>query len=231
LVAGEVHQVSEDENQTFKMNKSLMTAMAENNFKEESFFEYHLYTLNRTTTLKNNQLKQVELLAANSASAKKLFIYEGALDPKKVKVMLEFKNNAANNLGMPLPKGKIRVQQADAAGSLQFIGEDQIDHTPKDEEVRVYLGNAFDVVGERAKTGVKEPAKNIREESYRIALRNHKQTAVTVTAVENMFAWNEWKIIANSHDFVKTEAGKAEFTVSIPADGETVITYTVRYKI
>lgn len=231
LVAGEVHQVSEDENQIFKMNKSLMTEMADSNFKEESFFEYHLYTLNRTATLKNNQLKQVELLAANSVAAKKLFIYEGALNPKKVKAMLEFKNSTAANLGIPLPKGRIRVQQADADGSLQFIGEDRIDHTPKDEKVRVYLGNAFDIVGERVKTSVKEPSKNIREESYRIALRNHKQTAVTVTALENMNYWNEWKIINNSHDFVKTEAGKAEFTVNIPADSEMVITYTVRYKI
>ncbi len=231
LVAGEVHRVSPDGAQPLRMDKSVLRKMSDNDFKEESFSEYHLYTLNRTTTLKNNQIKQVELLTVNSIPAKKLFIYNGALDPKKVQVMLEFKNNTAANLGIPLPKGRIRVEQADGEGSLQFIGEDWIDHTPKDEKVRVYLGNAFDIVGERLNTGVKEPAQNVREESYRITLHNHKETAVTVTAVENLRSWNEWKIINNSHDYIKTEAGKAEFTVNIPAGGETVISYTVRYKI
>jgi hypothetical protein len=231
LVAGEVHQLSSDEVKPMKMEKYVLNEMANSDFKEESLFEYHLYTLNHTSTLKNNQIKQVELLTASSVPAKKLFIYNGVSDPKKVQVMLEFKNSTAANLGMPLPKGRIRVQQADGDGSLQFIGEDQIDHTPKDENVRVYLGSAFDIVGERVSTGVKEPAKNVREESYRITLRNHKETAVTVTAVENLNSWNEWKIVNNSHDYIKTEAGKAEFTVTIPADGETVISYTVRYKI
>jgi Uncharacterized conserved protein len=230
LVAGEVHRVADNQPQPDKMTKSFMAKMAESDFKEDSFFEYHLYTLNRTTTLKNNQIKQVELLAGNSIPAQKIFIYNGGLDPKKVQAMLEFKNSVSANLGMPLPKGRIRVQKADADGSLQFIGEDRIDHTPKDEKVRVYLGNAFDIVGERVNTGIKEPAKNVREESYRITLRNHKETAVSVTVVENMNRWDEWKITTSSHDFVKTDAGKAECTVKIPANDETVITYTVRYK-
>lgn len=231
LVAGDLHRVGPDEAGELKMAKPVLRAMSGDGFKEESFSEYHLYTLNRTTTLRNNQIKQVELLTANSIPVKKLFVYNGALSPKKVQVMLEFKNNPASNLGIPLPKGRIRVQQSDGDGSLQFIGEDRIDHTPKDEKVRVNLGNAFDIVGERINTGVKEPAKNVREESYKITLRNHKETPVVVTDIENLGNWNEWKIINNSHDYVKTDAGKAEFTVGVPAGGETVIAYTVRYKI
>ncbi|HYH01652.1 MAG TPA: DUF4139 domain-containing protein, partial [Bacillota bacterium] len=132
------------------------------------------------------------------------------------------------NLGMPLPKGKIRVQKADHEGSLQFIGEDRIDHTPKDEKLRINLGNAFDITGERVKTEVREATARTREESYRISLRNHKNEPVNVTVLENLSRWVEWKIIKKSHNFTRTEAGKAEFNVSVPANGETVINYTVR---
>ncbi|MGE5606680.1 MAG: DUF4139 domain-containing protein [Bacteroidota bacterium] len=233
LVAGDVNRVPEEMRPV--VDKALLMRAAKPEaadfeFVEESFFEYHLYTLERTTTIKNNQVKQVELLTSASIPAQKLFIYEGAINPNKVKVMLEFKNSEENNLGMPLPMGRIRVQKADSEGSLQFIGEDRIDHTPKDEKVRIYMGNAFDIKGERIRTEVREPSKNTREESYRITLRNHKKEPVMVTAVEYLDRWNEWQIIKKDHDFVKTEAGKAEFTVNIPADGEKVINYTVRYR-
>lgn len=233
LVAGDVNRVPEEvrpEATKVFLMRAAKEDVADAGFAEESFFEYHLYTLGRSTTIKNNQVKQVELLTSASIPVQKLFIYEGAVNPEKVKVMLELKNSEENNLGMPLPKGRIRVQKADSEGSLQFIGEDRIDHTPKDEKVRVYMGNAFDIKGERIRTEVREPNKNTREESYRITLRNHKKEPVTITAVEHLNRWNEWQIIKKDHDFVKTEAGKAEFTVTIPADGEKVINYTVRYK-
>ncbi|NLY75256.1 MAG: DUF4139 domain-containing protein [Firmicutes bacterium] len=233
LVAGDVNRVPEtmrpEAEKVFLMRAAKEEA-ADAGFAEESFFEYHLYTLGRSTTLKNNQVKQLELLTGVSVPAQKLYIYEGALNPKKVKVMLELKNSKENNLGMPLPKGRIRVQKADSEGSLQFVGEDWIDHTPRDEKIRVYLGNAFDITGERIRTEAREPSKNIREESYRITLRNHKQEAVKITAIENLNRWNEWRIIKNDCDFVKTEAGKVEFTTTIPAGGEKAINYTVRYK-
>lgn len=233
LVAGDVNRVPEetepDAAKVFMM-RAVKEEVADAGFAEESFFEYHLYTLGRSTTIKNNQVKQVELLTSASIPVKKLFIYEGAINPNKVKVMLELKNSKENNMGMPLPKGRIRVQKADGEGSLQFIGEDRIDHTPKDEKVRIQMGNAFDIKGERIRTEVREPSKNTREESYRITLRNHKKETVTITAIEHLNRWNEWQIIKKDCDFVKTEAGKAEFTVTIPADGEKVINYTVRYK-
>lgn len=231
LVAGDVNRVP-DEEPTRARDYLMATKQeaANDGFKEESFFEYHLYKLGRPTTLQNNQTKQVELLSAASVAANKRFIYEGAYQPKKVKVMLEFDNMEKNNLGMPLPKGRIRVQKADSDGSLQFVGEDRIDHTPKDEKVRIYLGNAFDIVGERIQTNVTKVSENSREESFKITLRNHKKEAVTVTAIESMMGWTEWKIVKSDQKYVKTESGKAEFTVAIPAGGEVTINYTVRYK-
>ncbi|HOJ78337.1 MAG TPA: DUF4139 domain-containing protein [Bacillota bacterium] len=230
LIAGKINQVKEDPNLLRGLMLEKAKAAGTNSFSEESFFEYHMYTLNRPTSLKNNQIKQVELLSANTVVAKKLFIYQGARDPKRVKTMLEFSNSSANNMGIPLPNGRIRVQKADQSGSLQFIGEDRIDHTPKDETVRIYLGDAFDIVGERIQTEVKEISKNSRELSYRIVLRNHKKEAVTVTAVEEMPYRGDWKITNSSHNYTKKDAAKVEFIVNIPANGEQVITYTVRYK-
>ncbi|NLW47942.1 MAG: DUF4139 domain-containing protein [Firmicutes bacterium] len=231
LVAGDVNRAPEEMYPKEKVfSYSLAGEVADTGFAEESFFEYHLYTLGRSTTIKNNQVKQVELLTSTSVPVKKLFIYEGAINPNKVKVMLELKNSKENNMGMPLPKGRIRVQKADGEGSLQFIGEDRIDHTPKDEKVRIHMGNAFDIKGERIRTEVRASSKNTREESYRITLRNHKNEPVTITAIEYLNRWSEWQIIKKDCDFVKTEDGKAEFAVTIPADGEKVINYTVRYK-
>ncbi len=232
LVAGEINRAPEaDREQALRfMQAKAPLAADQRGFQEESFFEYHLYALGRPATLKNNQMKQVELLTASGIPARKLFIYEGSRDPRKVKVMLEVTNGQEQKLGIPLPKGRIRVQKADGDGSLQLIGEDRIDHIAKDEKVRVNLGNAFDIAGERIQTGVKETGSKTREESYQITLRNHKQEAVTVTAVEYPGAWNEWQIVKNDHPFVKTEAGKIEFTVKLPPDGQATINYTIRYK-
>jgi hypothetical protein len=228
LVAGDINRA------TTEPPRPMMYKIAESaprdGFQEESFFEYHLYTLGRPTTVKNNQLKQVELLTATGVPVKKLFVYEGAISGKKVSVMLEFKNGKEQNLGMPLPKGVIRVQKADGEGSLQLIGEDRIDHTPKDELIRITLGNAFDIVGERTKLNVREPGGNIREETYQVVLRNHKKEAATINVLENFNRWNEWSIIKSTHTFQKIDAGKGEFVVTVPADGEVTINYTVRYK-
>jgi len=233
LVAGDVHRAPEEERgyATKFLKAEMAQDVANSGFQEQSFFEYHLYTLTRPTTLKNNQLKQVELLTVAAVPVQKRYVYEGMADSKKVKVMLEFENSSANHLGMPLPKGVIRVQKADHEGSLQLIGEDRIDHTPKDEKVRIYLGNAFDIVGERIRVQVKEPAKNVREETYKITLRNHKQESVSITAIENISGWHESKIISSNQPYRKSEAGKVEFNVTIPAGGEQVIEYTVRYKL
>lgn len=230
LVAGDVQRAPEEDRMvTAKILRS--DALMEQGFDEQSFFEYHLYTLGRPTTIKNNQMKQVELLSAAEIAVRKRLVYEGALLPEKVKVMLEFTNNEANKLGIPLPKGKIRVQKGDHEGALQFIGEDRIDHTPKDETIRLYVGNAFDMTAERLRTQVKEPAKNWREESYQIRLNSHKTEAVAVTVVENISSWREAAIVNASHPYIRNEADKIEFTVEVPAGEEQVVQYTVKYKI
>ncbi|HEX2952967.1 MAG TPA: DUF4139 domain-containing protein [Bacillota bacterium] len=231
LIAGDVNRVEDERNVRAALLEAKMDKAPEaSGFQEQSFFEYHLYTLGRSTTIKNNQTKQVELLTANSVPAQKLFIYDGARNGKKVNVVMEMKNSKESNLGIALPKGRIRVQKADGEGSLQFIGEDTIDHTPKDETLRLMLGNAFDITGERTQTNVNQPKDRTREETYQIKLRNHKKEKVTVTIVEHMSNWNEWNIIKNDAKFRKKDVQTVEFTVTIPADGEATVNYTVRYK-
>ncbi len=220
---------------------------------ERSFDEYHLYTLARPVTLRDHEMKQVEFVRSTGVQSQKLYVYDGANinwgayrgwsfenirnDPSygtqsnpKVWVMQEFKNSAANHLGIALPKGRMRFYRRDEEGRLQFTGENMIDHTPTDETVRLYTGNAFDVVGERKRTNYHvDSAHNNCDESFEIHLRNHKKTAVTVRAVEHLYRWSNWQITSKSHTYRKLDANQIEFPVTIQPDGEAVITYTAHY--
>lgn len=229
LIAGDVHRVQDESNLRYRLmeEKAEFTANAPG-FQEQSFFDYHLYTLGRPTTIKNNQTKQVELLTAKSVPAKKRFIFDGAQSANKVNIAMEITNTKDNNLGIPLPKGRIRVQKADTEGSLQFIGEDAIDHTPKDETLRLLLGNAFDITGERIQTHLQQKNR-LREESYQIKIANHKQEKVTVTIVEHMNNWRGWNIVQSDHKYVKKDTKTIEFNLTIPANSEQSVNYTVRY--
>ena len=230
LIAGDVNVVQPRSGG--RMQKGLMLDMAmseaEPQFEEKSFFEYHMYTLQRPATLKNNQTKQISLFPSSSTKTDKLYLYDGARYQNKVRVNVEFKNSKDAGLGMPLPKGTVRVYKSDSDGSLEFIGEDQIDHTPKDEKVRIFLGNAFDLTGERNQKSVRKVSDRAREESYEIKLRNHKQEAVSITIIEHL--WGDWTITAHSHDYTKKNAQTLEFQVSVPKDGEVVVTYTSLFK-
>jgi hypothetical protein len=252
LIAGDVNRVQpEMESRMFRrevMDKAA-EAPAAAGFVQKDFFEFHLYTLGRKTTLPNNSTKQIELFdQARQIPAKKVLLYYGVLQPyfyptpytdrnmgvqsnKKVDVYLEFKNDKQYGLGVPLPAGRLRVSQLDKAdGSLEFIGEDKIDHTPKDEQVRVKLGSAFDVVGERRQVNftVDTTAKSMEEE-IEVKLRNHKSQPVDVVVKENLYRWNTWKILTKTHNFVKEDARTISFPVKVPKDGETVVRYRVRY--
>ncbi|HUU09763.1 MAG TPA: DUF4139 domain-containing protein [Phycisphaerae bacterium] len=207
-------------------------------FVEKTFFEYHLYTLGRPTTVNDNQVKQVELLTAAAVPVTKRYVFEpggrywhrryGQGNTYKVNVYIEFKNSKESKLGMPLPMGKIRTYKRDAAdGDLEFVGEDQIDHTPKDEELKLYVGDAFDVVGEKTVTDRKQDQR-WREESIRLDLRNHKEEAVTVRVREHL-AGGQWEIKAKSQDFKKIDASTIEFDVPVAKDGKAEVTYTVHY--
>jgi len=225
LVAGDVNRAEEARPMFRTMALEAYDKGAEPQFEEKAFFEYHLYTLQRRATVKNNQTKQISLFPAARTAVKKIFIYDGAQDEKKVRVHLEFKNSKSDGLGLPLPKGKIRVYKKDSDGSQEFVGEDRIDHTPADEKVRIFLGNAFDLAGERVQQSVKQIGKRSREEQYMITLRNHKKEAVEITVIERF--QGDWSITQKSHDFRKKDARTAEFTLPVPPSGESVLNYTV----
>ena len=229
VVAGDVHRVTPPMPQ-FSRAMVKSTAMAEDmagGFEERGLFEYHLYELKGKTTVQNAEIKQISLFEPVTTKAKKLFLYDARKDAEKVSVSMEFVNSQKDGLGIPLPAGKVRVYKRDTDGSLEFIGEDSLDHTPKNEKVRLVMGNAFDCVGERRVTDTKRITQRMREETVEIKLRNRKEESVTITAVEHL--WGDWEIMDKSTEFAKKDAYTAEFTVAVPADGEVVITYTVRY--
>jgi len=239
LIAGDVHRVKEEVQYREKTMRVAAAAPADSAFKEESFFEYHIYTLQRPSTIKDNQTKQISLINADNISVKKELIFKGSnyyyfnqysdqLPKQKIGVFIEMQNRKENSLGIPLPKGTVRVYKRDKDGSLQFIGEDSIDHTPKDEKVRIMIGDAFDVVGTRKQTDWKKIAKNIYEASFEISLNNHKKEDAVVKVVEPIPG--DWTILNSSHEYKKTEAFTAEFLVPVPKDQEVKLTYTVRMK-
>jgi hypothetical protein len=145
-------------------------------------------------------------------------------------VMVEFENRADRHLGIALPKGKCRVYKADSDKSLEFIGEDLIEHTPRDEKVTLYIGDAFDIVGERKQTEFKKITDHVYEEAFEIKIRNHKEEPVTVKVLEKLYRWSDWKVLEKSHDFEKVDSRTVIFPVTVPKDGETKITYRVRYE-
>ena len=240
LIAGDVNRVKDEYEYKDKMLRAAeMAAKAAPQFKEEEFFEYHIYTLERPATIKENQTKQIGLVNADTIPVQKELLYYGAayyyynrygdaMTNQKVGVFVEIDNRKENNLGIPLPKGTVRVYKHDKEKSLQFVGEDSIDHTPKDEKVRIKLGDAFDVVGSRKQTDWKKIASDTYEASFEISLRNHKKEDVVVKVVEPIPG--DWKMLSSSHEYKKTEAFTAEFTIPVPKDKETKLTYRVRMR-
>ena len=212
-----------------------------------AFGEYRMYKLPEKTTVNNNQIKQIELITAEKVPVTKTYLYDGAKlswhrhssnwdrnwgrdENKKVQVLVEFENRAARNLGIALPAGKCRVYKADSDKSLEFIGEDTIDHTPCDEKVTLYIGDAFDVVGERKQTDFQKITDRIFEEAFEIKLRNHKEEAVTVNVLEKLYRHKGWKVIDKNHDFQQRDSRTIVFPVKLAKDGEATITYRVRYE-
>ncbi|HTL99110.1 MAG TPA: DUF4139 domain-containing protein [Holophagaceae bacterium] len=245
LVAGDVNRAEPQRNSWAVGAMSKMAAEAPApQMGEQSLFEYHLYTLDRPTTLAANQTKQVALLSASAVPVTKELVLEGQPyyyqssygelgDKLKVGVFVTFDNREANHLGMPLPKGIIRVYKQDSEGRAQFVGEDNIDHTPKNENVRVKLGESFDVTGHRKQTDFKNLGRDDRhrtvvEAAYEIRLKNAKPDAATVLVREPIPG--DWEMVSSSLPFTKPASGTAEFKVPVPAEGETVLTYRVRVK-
>ena len=246
LVAGDVNQAPPElapRGRAVMMAASTM-AKSSNDMAEESLFEYHLYTLARPTTIAENQTKQVALLSATGVPVRKELLLKGNdyyyqgqagdLGQKlKVGVFVEFDNKESARLGMPLPKGVIRVYKKDAAGNAQFIGEDRVDHTPKGEKVRLKLGDAFDVTADKKQTDFKKLSGTgkynaVYESAYEIVLKNAKKDAVIVTVQEPMPG--DWQMVSASQPHTKGAANTAVWAVPVPAEGKAVLTYRTQVR-
>lgn len=238
LVAGDVQRVAPERMARPRAMKSAAAGVS-TGFQEEGLFEYHLYTLQRPATVLDKEQKQVTLLEANGIGIQKKLIFYGqqywyrgqhgqVLSNQKVGVYLDLENSEKNKMGMPLPKGTIRVYKADKSGAKQFVGEDNIDHTPRDEKIRVKMGEAFDVVGDRKQMKWTALGTCSGESSWEIELRNHKDTAVEVESYEPV--GGDWTILSSSHPYQRKDASTFTFTVKVPARGKTKISYVVRIR-
>ena len=238
LVAGDVQRVAPTRNMQERHVRYMRRQAEASQFQEESFFEYHLYTLDRKTTIKNNQTKQISLLNTSGVPIQKRFIFNGQnqfyrnpipnMPKQKVGVFLEFENKTKNNLGMPLPKGIVRVYKKDRNGGLQFIGEDRIDHTPKDEKITVKMGEAFDIVAQRKQTDFKKRSDKIFEMAFEIEIRNHKKENISVEITEPI--GGDWEILDASHPHDKTKAFELKFDIAVSKNGSETLSYRVRVR-
>ena len=239
LVAGDVNRVYPSAGRMEADERVMkMAANAAREMTQESFSDYHLYTLDRKTTVNNNQTKQVSMLDATNFPVAKRYIVDGQAfyyrnaqhpgSPLKdvVQVYYQFKNEDKAGLGVPMPAGVVRVYQSDSNGGVQFVGEDRIQHTPKDETLNLKIGNAFDVVSERKQIDFQKIASNVYEVEYEVALRNHKTAPVTVEVNEPI--GGTWRILRSTYEWVKTDAWAAQFTVPVAADGTSTLRYRVR---
>lgn len=227
LIAGDVHRVRPPSPMQM-MDRSLKSGMAQETagFEEETFFEYHLYTLPRPATVRDRETKQIALFDPTRTPVQKLYEYKPWTNAEKVRIVLQFENREDRGLGMPLPAGKVRTYKRDSRGGQQFVGEDTIDHTPKNEKVRLGLGNAFDVVAERTVLDQTRISDRVSEQRIEVKFRNRKEQAVTIIAQDRF--WGDWDLRDSSIPGTKKDAWTVEWSVPVAPDAETVLTYTVR---
>jgi hypothetical protein len=227
LIAGDVHRV-EPEPQPRRAARRWLEADAARTgeatgFVEKAFFEYHLYTLGRRTTIRDRQTKQIELLSRSGAKSTRRYVYSGGRD---VNVVLEVWNKEDNHLGMPLPKGEVSLMARDGSGELELIGKCTIDHTPKDEKIKLTIGRAFDIAAERTQTAQRRTGPRSDVVSIRVNIRNHKGADVTVDVVERI-GRADWSMRTASHEYDKKDFQTLEFHVPVKANSESALTYTV----
>ena len=241
LVAGELHRVQQQMKEADALSELRAAQVASPPaFSREAFSEYHLYSLERRTTLTENETKQIAMLNGTGVPVRKQFVvngqhfyYRNRQQPgspirDSVRVFYQLRNDAASDLGDPMPAGIIRVYQADSKGGVQFVGEDRIGHTPKDENIALEIGTAFDVVCDRRQTDFSRIADNLFEVAYEITLRNHKTSAISVQVNEPIAG--DWQMVNATHQARKTDAFAAQFDVPVAASGESVLRYRVRVR-
>jgi hypothetical protein len=238
LVAGDLNRVQPPAAMAVPMNAARSMVTKEQQFQQESFSEYHLYSLSRRTSVEDKETKQISLLQGSGVPVEKVFVVNGQNfyyhnqynpgSPQKDPVMVfyKFKNEEKAGLGMPLPAGNLRVYQQDSKGGVLFVGEDHIDHTPKDETVTVHIGNAFDVIAERKQTDYKRIDTHVWEMEFEITLRNHKDTPITVEVNEPI--GGDWEMLSSTYKFTKTAAFAAQFKVPVEKNGTSVLKYRIR---
>lgn len=255
LMAGDVNKIQDTyaKRATFSLAENMADRSSQQMFSNKEFDDYYLYNMNIKTTLADHESKQIEFVRAAGIKSEKIFVYDGAaIDQnryrnwsaesirnnreygvqcnKKIWVMREFKNTRENGLGIPLPKGVLRFYRSDDDASLEFVGENVIDHTPKDETVRVYTGNAFDITGARVRTDYRiDNSKEFLDEAFKISISNHEDKAVDVRIVEHLYRWSNWAITEKSDTYEKTDSRTIEFKVKIPPNSEKTVTYKVHY--
>jgi hypothetical protein len=237
LVAGQVHQAMQAPRPMDGMMAMEAKAVAPG-FSEEALSEYHLYSVERPVTLPDNGSKQIAFVRTSGIKVQKTYEitgqqfyfyspYQGGQPAKQpVEAHLKFKNSESNSLGVPLPAGTVRVYQADSNGRVQFVGEDSIPHTPKDEDLNLYIGNAFDVTAERKQTDFQNLGRDVYESAFQITIRNHKKTAVTVDVNEPVSG--TWTVLQSNSKYEKTSAFSIRFRVPVEADGQSVLNYRLR---
>ncbi|MHB0858479.1 MAG: DUF4139 domain-containing protein [Anaerolineae bacterium] len=247
LVAGDLNRVAQSDMLYEKVEREMAAPTVVAGVEERSFFEYHLYEVQRPVTVKDNQTKQIEFVTAPQVAVEKVFVYEpapfffahygivddpgyGVQSDKKVQVRLQLTNDEDNGLGVPLPRGTVRVYKEDIDGGAELVGEDSIDHTAKDEDLSLYLGDAFDVVGERKQVRFRKLDEKSIEESYEITLRNHKAEAISVRVIEHLFRASDASVTESSDDYTMLDAHTAQWEKRIRANGEVTLTYTVVYR-
>ena len=239
LMAGDVHRVEENVAMPFggAGKGRAMMAMADAVVTEKSFDEFHLYTLGNPVTLRDKETKQVEFVRATGVKAERIYVYEGSgysrrgsSSAGKVQVFREFKNSEANKLGLALPKGKLRFYSQDDDRQLEFVGENEIDHTPKNEVIRVFTGNSFDLVGERRLVSQPEnSSERVATQTVEVKVRNRKKEPAEIRVVEHANRGGNWTLTAQSQPHEKKDATTFEFRAPLQPDEEKVITYTIRY--
>jgi hypothetical protein len=238
LVAGDLNRVRQAMRREMDFVQNPAAPAAESRMSQEAFSDYHLYTLARKTTIKNKETKQLNLLGATDFPVRKRYVVDGQAyyyrnahspgSPLKdqVKVYYQLKNGAAAGLGMPMPAGVVRVYQADSKGGTQFVGEDRIEHTPKDETLDLRIGTAFDVIAERKQSDYRKIAGGVYEMEFEVVVRNHKSVPITVEVNEPL--GGTWRMLRASHEWTKPNAWAAQFNLPVPANGATTLTYRVQ---
>jgi hypothetical protein len=238
LVAGDLNRVQPAAAPGPARDMVMAKAMRAEQFAQENFSEYHLYTLGRKTSVEDKETKQISLLEGSNIPVGKHFVVNGQNfyyhnqyspgSPIKDNVMVfyKFKNEEKSGLGMPMPAGTVRVYQKDSQGGVLFVGEDRIDHTPKDEALNIHIGNAFDIIAERKQTDYKHIDTHTWEMEFEIALRNHKDTPVTIEVNEPI--GGDWEMLNSSYKYTKTAAWAAQFNVPVAANGTSVLKYRIR---